>query len=154
MPFVTRQSFFLLCVLALSGMPGAASAQSESDAAPVAVVERFGAALAKGDLATVESLLDPQVLILESGGSEQDRAEYMGHHAGADAKFLRGATVLPGRRRVHVDGEMAWVGSESEIHARDGGKPITLRSTETMVLRRRDGAWRIVHIHWSSRRAP
>jgi mono/diheme cytochrome c family protein/ketosteroid isomerase-like protein len=127
------------------------AAASAEDAAPVAVVERFGAALAKGDLVTAESLLDPQVLILESGGAEQSRAEYMGHHAGADAKFLRAATVHPGRRRVGVDGDLAWVGSESELHAREDGKPVTLLSTETMVLRRRDGAWRIVHIHWSSR---
>jgi ketosteroid isomerase-like protein/mono/diheme cytochrome c family protein len=129
----------------------AATEATSEDAAPVAVVERFGAALAKGDLATAESLLDPQVLILESGGAEQSRAEYMGHHAGADAKFLRAATVHPGRRRVSVGGDLAWVGSESELHAHEGGKPITLLSTETMVLRRHDGAWRIVHIHWSSR---
>jgi ketosteroid isomerase-like protein len=91
------------------------------------------------------------VLILESGGAEQSRAEYMGHHAGADAKFLRGAEIHPGRRRVRVEGDLAWVGSESELHAHEAGKPITLLSTETMVLRRHDGAWRIVHIHWSSR---
>jgi len=132
------------------GMAGAESTSAES-AAPVAVVEQFGAALAKGDLATVESLLDPKVLILESGGAEQDRAEYMGHHAKADAKFLHAATVHPGQRRVRVEGDLAWVGSESEIHARDGGKPLTLLSTETMVLRRHDGKWHIVHIHWSSR---
>jgi ketosteroid isomerase-like protein/mono/diheme cytochrome c family protein len=128
------------------------SHHGEADgAAPVAVVEKFGAALAKGDLAAAESLLDPQVLILESGGAEQSRAEYMGHHAGADAEFLRAATMRPGRRRVGVEGDLAWVGSESELHAREDGKPVTLLSTETMVLRRHDGAWRIVHIHWSSR---
>ena len=132
------------------GMADTNSTTAE-DAAPVAVVEQFGAALAKGDLAAAESLLDPQVLILESGGAEQSRAEYMGHHAGADAKFLRAATIHPGRRRVGVEGGLAWVGSESELHAREDGKPITLLSTETMVLRRHDGAWRIVHIHWSSR---
>ena len=124
---------------------------SGEDAGAVAVVERFGAALAKGDLAAAESLLDPQVLILESGGAEQSRAEYMSHHAGADAKFLRNAEVHPGKRRVRVEGDLAWVGTVSELHAQEDGKPITLLSTETMVLRRHDGAWRIVHIHWSSR---
>jgi ketosteroid isomerase-like protein/mono/diheme cytochrome c family protein len=131
-----------------------ARAESESTspeaAAAVAVVEAFGAALAKGDLSTAKSLLDPDVLILESGGAEQSRAEYLAHHAGADAKFLRGAEVHPGRRRVRVEGDLAWVGSESEIHALADGKPLALLSTETMVLRRHEGAWRIVHIHWSS----
>ena len=131
-------------------MPATASTSAEG-ADAVGVVERFGAALAKGDLRTAESLLDPEVLILESGGAEQSRAEYMSHHAGADAKFLRGAEVHPGRRRVRVEGDLAWVGSESELHAHDAAKPIALLSTETMVLRRHDGVWRIVHIHWSSR---
>lgn len=129
----------------------ATEATSADGAGAVAVVEQFGAALAKGDLPAAEALLDPQVLILESGGAEQSRAEYMGHHAGADAKFLRNAEVHPGKRRVRVEGDLAWVGSESELHAHENGKPITLLSTETMVLRRHDGAWRIVHIHWSSR---
>jgi ketosteroid isomerase-like protein len=151
---IARHSLFSLGLLALLVFlpPGAgAKSPSAEDAAPVAVVERFGAALANGDLATAESLLDPEVLILESGGAEQNRAEYMGHHAGADAKFLRDAIVHPGRRRVHVEGDLAWVGSESELQAKADGKPLTLLSTETMVLRRQQGAWRIVHIHWSSR---
>ncbi|WP_379655388.1 nuclear transport factor 2 family protein [Pseudoxanthomonas sp. UC19_8] len=48
-------------------------------------------------------------------------------------------------------GELAWVGSESELHASKDGKPLTLLSTETMVLKRGTQGWRIVHIHWSSR---
>ena len=31
------------------------------------------------------------------------------------------------------------------------GKPVATSGTETMVLERREGRWRIVHIHWSSR---
>lgn len=134
--------------------PAVAAANTSIDAeaqAAVDVVDRFGKALAAGDFATVESLLDPDVLILESGGAERSRAEYMGHHAISDAKFLKDAHHQPGQRRARVAGDLAWVGSESELHASKGGKPVTLRSTETMVLRRVDGAWRIVHIHWSSR---
>ena len=40
----------------------------------VAVAERFGTALAAGDLKTVEALLAPEVLILETGGAERSRA--------------------------------------------------------------------------------
>lgn len=120
----------------------------------VAVVERFGKALAAGEFKTVETLLAPAVLILESGGAERSRAEYLGHHAISDAKFLKGAHVQLQRRRARVAGELAWVGSESELHAgKDGkdGKAMTLLSTETMVLRKTGAGWRIVHIHWSSR---
>lgn len=123
----------------------------ESAQEAVAVVDRFGTALAAGDLDTVERLLDPGVLILESGGAERSRAEYMGHHAISDAKFLKGSHRQLNRRVAGVSGDLAWVGSEGELHASKDGKPLTLLSTESMVLRKTGAEWRIVHIHWSSR---
>jgi ketosteroid isomerase-like protein/mono/diheme cytochrome c family protein len=129
-----------------------ASVDAPGNSAPAATVDRFSNALARGDLEVVKSLLDPEVLILESGGAEQDREEYLAHHAKADAAFLRDAQIHTGRRRVQVDGNLAWVATESELHLRKDGKAIAVQSTETMVLRRVAGAWRIVHIHWSSQR--
>ena len=119
--------------------------------AAVAVAERFGAALAAGDLATVESLLDRDVLILESGGAERSREEYLGHHAKSDAQFLKGTHSQLTRRRARVEGDLVWIGSESELHASRDGKPLTLLSTETMLVRNTADGWKIVHIHWSSR---
>lgn len=119
--------------------------------AAVAVAERFSTALSTGDLATVGSLLAPDVLILESGGAERSREEYLGHHAVSDAAFLKGAHRQLLRQRARVAGEFAWVGTESELHAQKDGKPLTVQSTETMVLKQTADGWRIVHIHWSSR---
>lgn len=136
--------------------PQPAKSDAKSDVplatqAAVAVVDRFGKALAAGDLKTVETLLDADVLILEAGGAERSRAEYLGHHAISDAQFLKGTHSELKRRRARIDGGLAWVGSESELHASKDGKPLTLLNTETMVLRKTGGDWRIVHIHWSSR---
>ncbi len=117
----------------------------------VAVVERFGQALVAFDLETVQALLDPDVLILETGGAERSRDEYMGHHAINDAQFLMGTQSQVKQRRARISGELAWVGTESELHASKDGKPMTLLSTETMVLKKTGADWRIVHIHWSSR---
>ena len=119
--------------------------------AAVDVAERFNAALSSGDLATVEALLAADVLILESGGAEHSREEYMGHHAVSDAAFLKGAHRQLLRQRARTAGEFAWVGTESELHAQKDGKPLTVQSTETMVLKQTADGWRIVHIHWSSR---
>lgn len=99
----------------------------------------------------MEALLDPGVLILESGGAERSREEYLSHHARSDAKFLAGSHSELKRRRARIDGDLAWVGSESELHAQHNGKPMTLLSTETMVLKHTADGWKIVHIHWSSR---
>lgn len=119
--------------------------------AAVAVVDRFGKALSAGDLKTVEALLDADVQILETGGAERSRAEYLSHHAISDAQFLRGTHSDLKRRRARLDGDLVWVGTESELHATKDGKPLTLLSTETMVLKKSGADWRIVHIHWSSR---
>ena len=119
--------------------------------AAVDVAERFNTALSNGDLATVGSLLAADVLILESGGAERSREEYLGHHAVSDAAFLKGAHRQLLRQRARVAGEFAWVGTESELHAQKDGKPLTVQSTETMVLQQTEDGWRIVHIHWSSR---
>ncbi|SJZ62159.1 YybH family protein [Novilysobacter spongiicola] len=129
----------------------AAPAADPALAEATAVVERFGTALKSGDMATVGTLLDENVLILESGGAERSREEYLGHHAISDAAFLGKATVTPVRRQGWVRGDVAFVGSESEIKTGEGSQAKTLLSTETMLLQKQDGNWQIVHIHWSSR---
>lgn len=132
--------------------PDAPALKVDAPAQPaVAVVEQFSKALQAGDLDEVGALLADDVLILESGGAERSREEYLGHHAGADATFLRGAHVQVKQRVARAEGSLAWVGTESELHASKDGKPLTLLSTETMILRKVGADWRIVHIHWSSR---
>lgn len=117
----------------------------------VDVAEAFSAALKAGDFKRVGELLAPDVLILESGGAERSRQEYLAHHAISDAAFLAGSHSVLKHRTARVDGDMAWIGSESELHAKKDNKPVTLVSTETLVLRKGEGGWQIVHVHWSSR---
>lgn len=117
----------------------------------VAVVEQFSVAMRAGDLERAGKLLAEDVLILESGGAERSRAEYLGGHALHDAAFLKAAHSQVKQRTVRVEGGMAWVGTESELHTTKDGKALTLLSTETMVLKQTPAGWRIVHIHWSSR---
>src|SRR5262245_5804474 len=121
-------------------------------AAAVATIERFTAALSAGEVDKAVTELDPRVLIYESGGVERSRTEYLAAHAAADAEFLKGARVELKSRSAHAAGDLAWVSSQSEIQAANGGKKLTVDSTETMVLRRIEGEWKIVHIHWSSGR--
>lgn len=120
----------------------------------VAVVEAFSAAIKGVRIDDASALLDPSVLVLESGGSERSRDEYLSHHAKADAEYMKDARQQLRYRQARVVGDIAWVSSESIIsHDRDG-KPTSSLSTETMVLRKTKQGWKIVHIHWSSRPAP
>ena len=156
-------SVFLLLAGSLA-LAGAAAAHEKTPApspsvpavdartAPaLAVVERFSTALQAGDLDTVGTLLADDVLILESGGAERSREEYLGHHAISDAAFLKASHVQRLRQTAQTEGTLAWIGTESEIHTSKDGQPLTVLSTETMILRESAEGWRIVHIHWSSR---
>ena len=133
---------------------GARSVVPASADAAVAVVDAFSAALKAGDIARATAYLDPDLLVLESGGAERSRAEYLAEHAGADAEFLRDATIVPLSRRAGASGDLAWVASESRIEYPHEGATKRVLSTETMVLRRGAEGWKIVHIHWSSRPLP
>lgn len=119
----------------------------------VAAVERFSDALGAGDLSKASAELDPDVIILESGGAERSRDEYLSGHAKDDADFLKTAMQTLKRRSAQASADLAWVASESAIHTMKGEEMLMLEATETMVLRKSSEGWKIVHIHWSSHRA-
>jgi ketosteroid isomerase-like protein len=151
----------MLALAPLSGMALAheskapakvAAPQVNEKAKPaIAVVDQFSAAMKAGDLDRAGGLLADDVLILESGGAEHSRKEYLAGHAVQDAAFLKNAHVQITRRTAQMEGKVAWVGTQSELHASKDGKSLTMLSTETMVLRQAKAGWRITHIHWSSR---
>jgi ketosteroid isomerase-like protein len=116
----------------------------------VACVDRFSAAILRGDMIAVETELDAHVLVLESGYAERSREEYLREHAGEDAKFLASAKIKLLRRNAHSSGDLAWVTSESEIQTREDNAEVHRLSSETMVLKKDLNGWKIVHIHWSS----
>lgn len=121
---------------------------------PVQVVEAFGQALRNRDTGRALELLAPDVLIYEFGGQEASRDEYAAEHMKGDMEFLAAATVETLDRRQTISGNLALVTTRSRIRGQYQEKPYDHLSTETMTLRYAGGAWRITHIHWSSRAAP
>lgn len=120
---------------------------------PRTVAQALHAALAAGDASAVEAMLDPKVLILESGGAERSRAEYAAHHMKSDMAFLKNAQYTLLRQSGDSVGDLAWVATEARIATRSGDGPVALMSTETLVLERGAEGWKVVHVHWSSRPA-
>lgn len=152
---MTRHLSGVLLFLAMLSGPAAAEAPQidvpDAAKAAAATVDRFFAALSAGDLDRAGAELDANVIILESGGVERSAAEYLGGHAKSDAEFLKSAEHQPGRRIARASGDLAWVASDNDLVIQKDGKPVTIASAETMVLRRTGSGWKIVHIHWSSR---
>jgi ketosteroid isomerase-like protein len=116
----------------------------------VATVDAFHAALKRGDTAFALMLLSQDALIFESGAVESNRAEYESHHLKADAEFSAATARELVSERLTTEGDMATVMRVELINGSFRGRPINSRSIETMVLRKTDAGWRIVHIHWSS----
>ncbi len=129
-----------------------APAQSPSDsAAAAAVVEQFHAALVAGDSARVVSLLADDVVIAEAGAIET-RAEYIGHHLGADMKASRSSKGDRTVVRVTVMRDAALIAART-INPPTGAQGNTgSELAELMIVSRTSSGWRIRAVHWSSRR--
>ena len=148
----TAGTFAVLVLLANSAAAEDWRADVPEEArAAVAVVDRFFASLSAGDIDAAAAELDPGLIVLEGGGAERSATEYLSHHAWSDAQFLKTAQQKPGRRVARANGDLAWVASDNDLVIQQDGKPVTIASAETMVLRRTGDGWKIVHIHWSSR---
>lgn len=118
--------------------------------APASVVDAFHTALGAGNTAAALAQLSEDAVIFESGGVERGKAEYASHHAAADAAFAQAVPSRTTRRAGQVGGDLAWILTEGRTTGTFKGKPVDRVTTETMLLRRAEGVWRIVHIHWSS----
>ena len=128
------------------GRPGAVA----DSAAVAAAVERYGQALERGDSAAALALLSPDVVILESGGSET-LAEYRSHHLPADMQFAQAVKGEQTPIRVVVRGDAAWAWRTGRSIGTYNTRPIDMSNAELMVLVRSGGEWKIAAIHWSSR---
>lgn len=128
------------------------SGHALADNTPSQTLEDFLAAIPKEDRTTVVRTLDAKAQIYESGYVEQSRDEYLSHHFAADAEFARAATTKVLRRNTTQSGDTAVIWSETVTEGSLKGKPIKHFGTETVVLKQIDGAWRIIHVHWSSRK--
>ena len=118
--------------------------------AAAVIVDRFHAALRRGDTRGALLLLADDVLIFEAGGVERSKAEYRAHHLAADAEFSGSVPSVVTRRTGGSNGAVAWIATEGTVKGNFRGKSVDRVTAETMVLKRVGGAWRITHIHWSS----
>ncbi len=120
---------------------------------PVAGVEAFHKALQSGDRDGALSMLSEKVQIFESGWVERSKAEYAAHHLDSDIAFSKVVKSEVNDVSVIVEGAVAFVTRQGTSKGTFEGKPVDTVNLETMVLQRMEGRWKIVHIHWSSRKA-
>lgn len=130
--------------------PGSGSKVLAEAQGPERIVDAFHAALASGDASAALALLADDAIIYESGGVERGKAEYASHHLAADAAFAKAVPSRVLRRVGGSDGAAAWILSEGRTTGQYRDRAVDRTTTETALLRRVNGTWRITHFHWSS----
>jgi ketosteroid isomerase-like protein len=148
---ITRRIAPTLMALSLFFAAPAFAASTTVDEAS-RVVDAFHAALQKGDRDAALSQLDDAVAIYEQGWVERSKSEYASSHLASDMKFSAATAATQTERTGTIIGDLAYVTSEGTVTGTFEGKPVNSITLETMILRRTDDGWRIIHIHWSSRK--
>jgi ketosteroid isomerase-like protein len=138
--------------LLMLGLAAPRLAGGAESGGPEAAVDRFYTALEAGDSQAALAELAPEVVIFEQGGAELSREEYAAHHLEADMAYVHATENRVLERRTGGEGAIAWVLTRFETTGTFEGEPVATRGTETMLLERREQGWRIVHVHWSSRK--
>lgn len=120
---------------------------AETDAGKA--ITEFHKALKLGNKKKVRSLLDDSVTIFEGGGVEKSADEYASHHMMTDMKYLAKVKTEVLTHSVKVIGDMAYSMSRTKSTGQVSMKYINAEGMETMVLKKKNNTWKIVHIHWS-----
>ncbi len=127
-------------------------AAAAGQSSPASVVDQFQAAVRGGDREQAMSLLSPDVVIFEEGEAEMGRDQYAATHLAADIEFAKSASTRVIETRTGAVKDAAWVLRVLETSGTFRGNEVTRIGTETAVLKKEKGRWRIVHLHWSGHR--
>jgi hypothetical protein len=134
-----------------SSTPMLSIAPAANDA--VQVVNEFMWALSTGDLATARRFLDPATVVISNGVIYGNRDAYLSGPAKSDAVYLQKSQRKLLRRQARAGATFAWVISEKLLRIEQDKTSVARVNTETMLLAKGAGGWKIVHINWSSRAA-
>lgn len=90
---------------------------------------------------------------VESGGQNEGLTDLIEHHVEPEGDAFDSFELTLAPTEVHVEGDFAWAITDVELDAilRRDQRRIHNRGYQTFVLRRVDGAWKVVHTHSSSR---
>lgn len=131
--------------------PRSRAVVSTEDSANVrGTVLTLGREFEAGDLAGLERLFDPDVVVFESGRVNRGWADYRDHHLAPELAALSERRLEFSNIEMRILGAMAWVTFGYRVSARAGTGPVGADGVGTAVLERAGGLWRITHLHLSA----
>ncbi|HCI72264.1 MAG TPA: nuclear transport factor 2 family protein [Balneola sp.] len=144
-----RKFTYTLLMLFISSI--ALVAQETNDKEMIAkTLNDLETAIVENDSEKAGEILHDDVTILEGGGMET-KSEYLSHHFHSDGKFLSAMNREEVSQEISVEGNMAWVTSKTKMTGTYSGRDIDLSSLELAVLKKENGMWKVIALHWSSR---
>jgi ketosteroid isomerase-like protein len=144
-----RKFTYTLLILFISSI--ALVAQETNDKEMIAkTLNDLETAIVENDSEKAGEILHDDVTILEGGGMET-KSQYLSHHFHSDGKFLSAMNREEVSQEISVEGNMAWVTSKTKMTGTYSGREIDLSSLELAVLKKENGMWKVIALHWSSR---
>ncbi len=114
-----------------------------------AAVESYNRAFVDKDLPALRALLAPDIVLYEHSVKNIGLDDVWDHHLRPEVEAFQGTRAEFTDVRVWASGDMALVTRLYAITATMNGRAIDARGNETMGWARRDGEWKVVHIHYS-----
>lgn len=144
-----RKFTYTLLMLFISSI--ALVAQETNDKEMIAkTLNDLETAIVENDSEKAGEILHDDVTILEGGGMET-KSEYLSHHFHSDGKFLSAMNREEVSKTIKIEGDVAWVSSKTKMTGTYSGREIDMNSLELAVLKKENGMWKVIALHWSSR---
>ena len=144
----TRISYIAI-LLFIIGTSIAVGQDSTTEKKVIKTLNAFHEAIIDNDSQTAKHLLSKSVRILE-GGNIESKEEYLSHHFHSDGKFLSSMKREVESRDVTINGNTAWVSTQTHTWGTYSDRKLDLSSLELAVLKKEEGNWNITALHWSS----
>lgn len=140
-----------LVLAAILAVTLAQPARAQEARTPTDTVDAFHRALTLANTAGALSLLARDLIVFEFGVADATLEQYAFAHMPFDMNIAAATQWKVETRRQGGGGDDWWVVTTYRVTGTDKqGQPIDNTTLETVLLRRTAGAFRIVHIHWST----
>ena len=157
--FIAVAALAALAAPAMIAVPALAQstpalAQSTAEAKAVAVLDGYRGALEALSASRAESFFWPDAQVFEQGGAEGSISQYLSHHLAPELEEFSSFAFQDHVTKATVVGDVAYATEtyRFRIAFKTAGRaPVERRGVATSVLRQRDGEWRIVSYHSSTR---
>ncbi len=134
-----------------SAMPPAVTDWAAPEAALIATLTAYHAALTSGDASAAEPyvLTDDRFVMLEGRHSNWGWADYRDHHLAAELGDLSKVRFRLSFYRVRIDGSLGYATFGYEVLPKEGPEMNFGRGIATAILDRTADGWKLRHLHTS-----